>query len=223
MDIHKPKPVHSWREFLSEIGVIVCGVLIALALEQAVEWFHWQSEVRLGREHLREEIAFNERVYLHRVDVAPCVARNLASLKGVIDQVRAHKPAGSVPEFISPENGPIRHEIWNSLSAAQVLVHFPKDELSKYSQFYQYIQDDEYAMDRESRAWRQLHLLEGDPNTLSAQDISNLRVAVGDAQEMSAEVGVISRTQVDVGRALGLYLKPDPSWRNECASGRVRL
>ncbi|WP_304171024.1 hypothetical protein [Phenylobacterium aquaticum] len=216
MDIHKPKPVHSWREFLSEIGVIVCGVLIALALEQTVEWAHWQREVRLGREHLREEISFNERVYLHRLDVAPCVARNLTELKGVITEVRAHKHVGPIPQFISPENGPIRHEIWNSLSAGQVLVHFPKNELSKYSQFYQYVQDDEYAMDRESRAWRQLHLLEGDPNQLSAQDISNLRVAVGDAQEMSAEVGVISRMQVEVGRALGLDLKPDPAWRHEC-------
>jgi hypothetical protein len=37
MDIHKPKPIHNFREFLSEIGVIVCGVLIALILEQAVE------------------------------------------------------------------------------------------------------------------------------------------------------------------------------------------
>lgn len=35
LDIHKPKPVHSWREFLPEIGVI--GVLMALTGEQLVE------------------------------------------------------------------------------------------------------------------------------------------------------------------------------------------
>jgi hypothetical protein len=35
MHIHKPKPLHGIREFLSEIGVIVVGVLIALGLEQA--------------------------------------------------------------------------------------------------------------------------------------------------------------------------------------------
>lgn len=37
MDIHKPKPIHNWREFLSEIGVIVLGVLIALGAEQSIE------------------------------------------------------------------------------------------------------------------------------------------------------------------------------------------
>jgi hypothetical protein len=33
MHIHKPKPLHGVREFLSEIGVIVVGVLIALGLD----------------------------------------------------------------------------------------------------------------------------------------------------------------------------------------------
>lgn len=37
MEIHKPKAAHSWREFLVEIGTIVCGILIALGLEQVVE------------------------------------------------------------------------------------------------------------------------------------------------------------------------------------------
>jgi hypothetical protein len=32
MHIHKPKPLHSGREFLSEIGVIVVGVLIELEI-----------------------------------------------------------------------------------------------------------------------------------------------------------------------------------------------
>ena len=39
MDIHKPKPVHNLREFLSEIGVIVCGIVIALGSEVNVQAF----------------------------------------------------------------------------------------------------------------------------------------------------------------------------------------
>jgi hypothetical protein len=31
MDIHKPKPIHNWRDLIKEIGVIVIGVCIALA------------------------------------------------------------------------------------------------------------------------------------------------------------------------------------------------
>ncbi|MEI6643410.1 MAG: hypothetical protein WCL10_15350 [Novosphingobium sp.] len=35
MDIHKPKPVHSWRELLNEI-VIIGGMLIVARVDQLV-------------------------------------------------------------------------------------------------------------------------------------------------------------------------------------------
>ncbi len=43
MEIHKPKAVHRWREFLIEIGTITFGILIALGLEQGIEALHWHE------------------------------------------------------------------------------------------------------------------------------------------------------------------------------------
>jgi hypothetical protein len=57
VEIHKPKAARSWREFLVEIGTIICGILIALGLEQAVEWSHWQNEIAETRETIRNELA----------------------------------------------------------------------------------------------------------------------------------------------------------------------
>lgn len=42
MEIHKPKPWHTVREFLKEYAIIVLSVITALAAEQAVEWLNWQ-------------------------------------------------------------------------------------------------------------------------------------------------------------------------------------
>ena len=36
MEIHKPEPAHNLREFFSEVAVVVVGIFIALAAEQAV-------------------------------------------------------------------------------------------------------------------------------------------------------------------------------------------
>ena len=55
VEIHKPKPVYSWREFLSEIGVVVIGIIIALSGEQAVEAFHRSTEVSGLRADLHGE------------------------------------------------------------------------------------------------------------------------------------------------------------------------
>ena len=50
LDVHAPhEPIHSWASFLIHIAAIVVGLLIAVALEQAVEWFH--------HGHQREQLA----------------------------------------------------------------------------------------------------------------------------------------------------------------------
>jgi hypothetical protein len=59
MDIHKPKPWHSFREFLKEYLIIVVGVLTALGGEQVVEAARNQREVVETREAIHGEIASN--------------------------------------------------------------------------------------------------------------------------------------------------------------------
>ena len=54
MEIHKPKAAHSIRQLITEIGTIICGILIALGLEQAVEVGHRQHEVQEARRPSRK-------------------------------------------------------------------------------------------------------------------------------------------------------------------------
>ena len=57
MHIHLPKPLHGWRAFAGEVGIIVLGVLIALAAEQGVERLHERTQVDQIRGALRAELA----------------------------------------------------------------------------------------------------------------------------------------------------------------------
>ena len=57
MHFHLPKPLHGWREFLGEVGIIVLGVLIALGAEQAVESAHLRSETEALRASMHDELA----------------------------------------------------------------------------------------------------------------------------------------------------------------------
>ena len=60
MHFHLPKPLHGWREFVGEVGIIVIGVLIALSAEQAVEAWHWHDKVSVVRRSLMGELG-NDR------------------------------------------------------------------------------------------------------------------------------------------------------------------
>jgi hypothetical protein len=56
MHVHPPKPLHGWREFLGEVGIIVIGVLIALGAEHLVERYRWREEAAAARGSLNEEL-----------------------------------------------------------------------------------------------------------------------------------------------------------------------
>src|SRR5689334_14307015 len=62
MHFHLPKPLHGWREFAGEVGIIVIGVLIALGAEQVVERLHHRWQVNQALEKLRAESIENRHV-----------------------------------------------------------------------------------------------------------------------------------------------------------------
>jgi len=73
MDIHKPKAARNWREFAIEIGTIICGILIALGLEQAIEWLHRHAEVAEARQAMRSEIAANAHAAKFNLEYSRCL------------------------------------------------------------------------------------------------------------------------------------------------------
>ena len=62
MDVHPPdQAIHSWRDFFVHIATIVVGLLIALMLEQSVEWLHHRHMMAEAREQLQQELENNRR------------------------------------------------------------------------------------------------------------------------------------------------------------------
>lgn len=62
MEVHPPEhPIHTWRDFFVHIATIVVGLLIAIGLEQSVEWVHHRHLVHTAHHNLRAEAAENER------------------------------------------------------------------------------------------------------------------------------------------------------------------
>jgi hypothetical protein len=60
MEIHAPEePILTWKEFLVHIGTVTIGILIALSLENLVEWNHHRHLLNEARENIRSEIADN--------------------------------------------------------------------------------------------------------------------------------------------------------------------
>jgi hypothetical protein len=90
MDIHKPKPWRSVREFLKEYAIIVVGVLTALAAEQSVEAFHWRHKVAEAEHAMRLELLNDDLPQAFtRLAVSACVDGDLNAVEQALDTGRS--------------------------------------------------------------------------------------------------------------------------------------
>ena len=222
MEIHKPKPFHNGREFIKEIGIIVLSILIALGLEQVVEYGHWRREVDTGRKAIWAEIITHTRWYSFRLGIAPCVDRKMDETQAILDGLESKKNPRGFTAFQSRGAGaPLSVSEWESERASQALVHFPRQELALMSQYYTQIPQLQSWMNEEATVWSRLSGLKNLPVGLTASDILRLRgdldrarsiefLILGNAQrnlKLSGQLG-ISRLAPEPERVAG-FCKPD--------------
>jgi len=60
LDVHPPHAAtHTWRDFFIHIATIVVGLLIAVGLEQTVEFFHHRHQASEARVNIQKEVTAN--------------------------------------------------------------------------------------------------------------------------------------------------------------------
>ncbi len=144
MEIHKPKPVHNWREFLAELGTITLGVLIALGAEQTVEWLHWQDRTAYATEQIQAELARDMGYSVERVMVQDCIRRRLDELEQkLLDSGEKWTPVAPA-SAVGVQAGNVVAQpdrnwdaiAWTAAVADTSVTHFSRDRLSTYARLY---------------------------------------------------------------------------------------
>jgi hypothetical protein len=63
LEVHPPHAaIHGWRDFFIHIVTITIGLLIAIGLEQTVEYFHHLDQLQVARRELSAELDENRRL-----------------------------------------------------------------------------------------------------------------------------------------------------------------
>ena len=149
MQVRLPKPLHGWRAFAGEVGVIVLGVLIALGAQQVVETIHDRQDVNELRGALRGELADDRARWEHMRAQDNCTEQRLDLLE---------KWAATAPPDARLTHNPYVVMLWNMHSSAWDLAktspaatHIPLKERLTYADLYGAIDnwrqffDEEYA------------------------------------------------------------------------------
>jgi hypothetical protein len=208
VEIHKPKPVHSWRDFVKELGTIVLGIIIAITLENLVESWNWQREVRDARHAILQEIAANnENSYAYRIALSSCLQKQLSELNANLSALETGRKAVGLSHFSPAPVAFVRDSEWQSERASQVLTHFPRAELALMSRYYGQIEDIKSATIAEGAAFEDLAPLQNPPSGMGVTDLIQLRKSFRSAQALESLVVSFAKRQLRISAQLGV---PEP-------------
>jgi hypothetical protein len=166
MHFHLPKPLHGWREFAGEVGIIVLGVLIALGFEQVVAELSWQARTRAAVRDLKSESENNFALMAERVTVQPCVDAQLDRLMAHVLSPGVSRTVGSIDTqtmggvaFRQPVDRPFQDDVWRSLITDGTVGHFDQDGRQRMAQLYWQIESIRDLQKRGDEAVGQLNVL----------------------------------------------------------------
>ena len=187
----KLKPLHGWRPFAGEVGVIVLGVLIALGAQQIVEDWQWRRETSATRDALYREAADNLAAALQRSQQQPCVEQRLKEIAAIFaahkagNPIQIRRPIGRAVSYYG------RTDTWQVEIASQSLSHMPLDEKLAFAKAFGDYENMNNVLRLEQDFWLRLNVLNA-PDQLEAGDWPPLRQAYAQAQSLSARLKIIT-------------------------------
>ena len=135
MHFHLPKPLHGWREFAGEVGIIVIGVLIALGAEQLIERLQWRDKVHETTIQLDAELHRDAVSAYDWLVVSPCVDGQLQAIDAALASARQTHRLRPTPAFTPPLEI-FTEDTWLNARALQVADHLSPKQVQEYSSLF---------------------------------------------------------------------------------------
>jgi hypothetical protein len=206
MHFHLPKPMHGWREFFGEVGIIMLGVLLALGAEQVVEALHWSRETADAREALKAELNHDLGAIQFSQAHSACLLARMDDLDEFIRASRAGKPIRLTAPLSGAGGYSFHSNVWDIVKTGQTAAHMSLREKLDYAQIYDIL--DNLQRQRQLAGDAQKELVEATyGGTLSDADLRRMELNI--RIERSYPVTLQSNLGEIAGAVQRLGLKPD--------------
>ncbi len=181
MHVHLPKPMHGWRAFLGEVGVIVLGVLIALGFGQLDDSVHESIIAGQARDAVRAEVRENLWWMEVREREEPCIRRRFRELGDVLERARQGASIPTIQHLGSPPHGKITMLRWQANAQAGRTSLFSEDEQRTFGNMYFTTEQFAQAQQEEEVSWSKMRFIQS-LNKLSEADTHDLGIFLAEAR-----------------------------------------
>jgi hypothetical protein len=160
MEIHKPKAAHTIREFLTEIGTIICGILIALGLEQIAAAIHERKIAGEASESVRAEVRENLFWMERRAMSQACFRKRLDEVGAILANARQGQAFATPRHIVAPIHAKLTSLRWEANSQAGRTSLFTPLEQRYLGNMYYTTEEFRTAQSSEEEAWSKLSAME---------------------------------------------------------------
>lgn len=205
LDVHAShETVHTWKGFFIHIATIVIGLLIAVGLEQTVEYFHHRHQVAEMRKALDVERHINANEFgiltedFHRV--IPQLQANMAVYKFL--QLHPGAPAEQWPGRLSwvSISGYFFDSAWKTAQQSDVLQYMPRAEVLRQSELYA-------RLYRLNQAYQELTAAKDEATTLSIHELDTAKLSPAQIDRQISLTAIVLRREASIARLM-LNLNP---------------
>jgi hypothetical protein len=143
LDVHPPHHAAStWRDFFIHIATIVLGLIIAIGLEQTVEYIHHQHQRHQLEEDLRAEMRTNNDFLRQDIDyLVPTRDWAFKQAQAIQNAISTHATASLVYQppprnfdlYVLPNDS-----VWQHASESGTTTLLPREEAQSYTLLYRF-------------------------------------------------------------------------------------
>jgi hypothetical protein len=136
LEVRAPhESVHSWKDVLIHIAIIVVGLLIALGLDEAAEHFHHMRQVAETREALRQELDYNIKLFQQTTKDARWETAEYKNDMLVFEYLQQHPgtPQEKLPGILLWDHGDnrYRYAAWETAQQSGITALMPQDTVAQ--------------------------------------------------------------------------------------------
>ena len=141
MEVHAPeRPVESVRDILIHLAVVTVGILIALGLEQTVEWYHNRKLAAEARENILNEIRDNKKELDKQIALLPGFRSAAIEALDFITDIQQKGKSDIQRLHLNLYEAELHSTGWATAEAVGALALMPYQEVNKYATAY-HLQD----------------------------------------------------------------------------------
>jgi hypothetical protein len=198
LDVHPPhEAAHTWKDFFIHIITIVIGLLIAIGLEQTVEFFHHRHQMHAVRERIHDEVLVNQRILHEDERAAQLIVAHMDSAMAAVHRIQVHHPAPAEPLNFEFDAQVAYDAAYTNAKESGTLSLMPYEEAAMYSDAY----SASAACTQDAiELWKQLHsakaAMHGKPLAdLGPEEIQPLLTALSEAREKAEGLEEVLKVQ----------------------------